>query len=87
MYNGMKISKFPPPWNFKFTFECVKRYEDNRITTPMERQIHLECVQWLEDIKIPDPILTLNVYNGNEKVIQIPSSWHLNLILSVYNGN
>ena len=53
----------------------------------MERQIHLECVQWLEDIKIPDPILTLNVYNGNEKVIQIPNSWHLNLILSVYNGN
>ena len=56
MYNGRKISKFPPPWNFKFTFECVKRYEDNRITTPMERQLHLECVQWLEDIKIPDPI-------------------------------
>ena len=56
MYNGRKISKFPPPWNFKFTFECVKRYEDNRITTPMERQIHLECVQWLEDIKTPDPI-------------------------------
>ena len=56
MYNDRKISKFPPPWNFKFTFECVQRYEDNKITTPMERQIHLECVQWLEDIKIPDPI-------------------------------
>ena len=42
VYNGRKISKFPPPWNFKFTFECVQwSEEDMKKCTPMELQLDL----------------------------------------------
>ena len=87
-HQGKKISKFPPPWNFKLTWSpaTVRRYQNSNFPTPWNFKLTWSPDQGKKISTFPPPwnfSLTWSVHQGKKISNSIfPTPWNFKLTWS-----